>query len=85
MAARKVLRAVDASNEGVRRLREILRSRSAAVVAKRLGCDSTAVRRWAREERTPTPEWRKVLDEVLGIPESSWETPLGAEPPTERA
>lgn len=84
MAVRKLLRAIDASNEGVRRLREVLRSRSAAVVARLVGCDATAIRRWAREERTPTAEWRTVLHSELGIAESAWEEPVGAEPPTER-
>lgn len=82
--ARKLLRAIDASNEGVRRLRELLRTRSAATLARKLACDSTAIRRWAREDRMPTAEWREALERELGIPRGAWEEPLGAEPPTER-
>jgi ribosome-binding protein aMBF1 (putative translation factor) len=71
--ARKILRARDAPNDGVRRLRELVRFQSAAQLAKKLGCDSTAVRRWARATRTPEPEWRDIMRKQLGIPLASWE------------
>lgn len=71
--ARQILRASESPNDGVRRLRELLRYQSAARLAMRLGCDSTAVRRWARGARTPSPAWRERLYDVLGIPVESWE------------
>lgn len=71
--ARSILRAKDAPNDGVRRLREMLRWQSAAQLARKIGCDATAVRRWARALRTPTPEWRVILQTALGIPLEAWE------------
>lgn len=71
--ARKILRAKDAPNDGVRRLRELLRYQSAAQLAERLGCDHTAVRRWSRAARTPEPTWRDRMFDVLGIPVEAWE------------
>lgn len=70
---RIILRARDATNDGVRRLREQLRFQSAAQIARRLASDATAVRRWARGARTPGPEWRSRMREVLGIPVEAWE------------
>jgi transcriptional regulator with XRE-family HTH domain len=71
--AREILRAKDAPNDGVRRLRELLRFQSAAQVATRLACDATAIRRWSRGDRTPTPESRSAMQEKLGIPVEAWE------------
>ena len=71
--ARQILRAKDAPNDGVRRLREQLRYQSAAQLAERLGCDHTSVRRWSRAIRTPTPEWRDRMSDVLRIPVEAWE------------
>lgn len=74
---RKVLAAIEAPNDGVRHLRELLRFRAAAQVALRLGCDATAVRRWAKGDRTPGPAWRDRLSNVFGIPSRAWEEPPG--------
>ena len=71
--ARTLLRAREAPNDGIRRLREQLRYQSAAQLATRIGCDATAIRRWARAIRTPGPEWRDRMREVLGIPIDAWE------------
>ena len=69
---RALARADEAPNDGVRLLLELLRVRRATVLARRLGCDATSVRRWARARRMPSPEWRERLA-VLGIPVEAWE------------
>lgn len=81
---RRILRPNEASNDGVRRLRELLRSKSAVTLARALACDPTAVRRWAREERAPGPEMRDAMEKYLGIPMTSWEAPPGLAPDTMR-
>ncbi|MDX6479495.1 MAG: hypothetical protein QOG85_5 [Gaiellaceae bacterium] len=70
---REILRAIEAPNDGVRRLRELLRFQSAAQLALRIGSDPTAVRRWAHAKRTPTPQWRQQMETVLKIPVYAWE------------
>lgn len=68
-----------ASNDGVRHLRELLRYRSAAQLALRLGCDATIVRRWSRGMHTPNAKWRDRLANVFGIPLRAWEEPPGVD------
>ena len=73
--ARKLLRADDAPTEGARRLREMLRTKTLAQLARKTACDLSAVRRWAVGERTPSGAFRERLHDALGIPEQAWEIP----------
>src|SRR5688572_25601704 len=80
----------DATNEGSRRLRELLRKHTYAALARRLRCDEGTVRRVARELGKPGLLLRARAYEVLGITEPSWdEAPssdvyAGEEPETTR-
>jgi hypothetical protein len=76
--ARALLLPGEASTEGVRRLREILKRQTFGAVARRLSCeglscDESSVREWAREEKRPSRRYRLRAQEVLGIPGSSWD------------
>jgi len=71
---RKQLRPQDASNEGVRQVREALLRMSSAALARLLACDPSSVRRVAREERAPSPEMRERYRKVLGTPPTAWES-----------
>lgn len=63
----------EASTDGVRRLREILRRQTFGAVAFRLRVDERSVRRWAREECRPSRLERDRAAEVLGIPHAAWD------------
>lgn len=88
---RALLLPEDATNEGSRRLRKLLRRHSFAAIGRRLRCDERTVRRLAREEGKPSLLIRARGREVLGISELAWdEAPwsdiyAGSEPPTMRA
>lgn len=88
---RELLRPADATNEGARRLRELLRRRTFGALARLLACDERAVRLWAREACRPSLRLRLRAEERLSIPADSWdEAPdsdvydAGNDPPTER-
>lgn len=78
-----------ATNEGARRLRELLRKHSAGSLAKRLRCDEKSVRNWARGVK-PSRVHRWRIHEVLGIVVEAWDSApasdcyTGAEPATTR-
>lgn len=80
----------DATNEGARRLRELLRRHTYAWIAKRLRCDEKAVRSWAHEGSKPGLLLRARIADVLRIPEAAWDEPpskdtyAGEDPPTTR-
>jgi len=71
--ARVLLSASNAPNDGVRLLRELLRTRSLDQIARPLGCRRTSVHGWARGAHLPTPAWRERLEKIWGIPVASWE------------
>jgi hypothetical protein len=87
---RALLPPTEASSDGARRLRELLRKQSFGAIARRLRCDESAVRFYASEARKPNLVMRARIREVLEIPESSWdEAPVAdpyatSEPPTRR-
>lgn len=70
---RAMLAPAEASTEGVRRLRDILRRQTFGAVARRCGVDERSVRRWAREECRPSRLERERAQEVLGIPYQAWD------------
>jgi len=81
----------EATNEGARRLRELLRKQTFGGLARRLRCDERSVRSWAREENRPSLVMRARIAEVLGILEDAWDAAPasdvyepGADPPTAR-
>lgn len=90
MAARRALLApAEATNEGSRRLRELLKKQSFGALARRLRCVGGTVRFWAREERKPNLVMRDRIEIVLGIPAAAWDEPPSADdycelPPTGR-
>lgn len=83
---RALLLPSDATNEGARRLRELLRRHSFGWIARKLRCDEKSVRTWAREEGKPNLQMRARIAQELGLPEVAWdESPdayAGAEPAT---
>jgi transcriptional regulator with XRE-family HTH domain len=72
-APRALLLPDEATSEGARLLRAILRRQTFGAIARRLGCDESLVRRWAREERRPSRVLRLRAADVLGIPGASWD------------
>lgn len=89
--ARELLRPADATNDGSRRVRELLRRRTFGAIAKQLRCDERAVRMWAREDTKPSLVLRARIEDVFAIPASAWDeepTPdvyaAGKDPPTAR-
>lgn len=70
---RVLRRAEDAPNDGVKRLREVLRRLSATIVARRIDRTAATVRRWASATRTPDPDSRDKMEQNLGIPSGAWE------------
>lgn len=75
MPRREVLRPEDAKTLAGRKLRELALTQTYAAIAKRARADETSVRRWAKEEATPTPDMRGRLKETLGFDASWWATP----------
>jgi transcriptional regulator with XRE-family HTH domain len=71
---REVLRPEDAATLGGRKLRELALTNTYGAIAKRAKVNAEAIRRWARETSTPTPEMRLKLSERLGLPEVWWAT-----------
>jgi len=65
----------DATNEGSRRLRELLRRHTFAALARRLLCDEGTVRRMAHGRGKPSRLLRCRGAEVYGIPEGAWDDP----------
>lgn len=78
----------EAETEGGRLLRDLLRKRSFAALARQLRCDEGSIRAWAREEGKPGLQLRARAAELLGIPERAWDLPrsldlyAGSEPET---
>lgn len=70
---RVLLRAEDAPNDGVKRLREVLRRISATIVGRKIDRSPATVRRWARAKRTPDAASRDLMEQNLGIPSGAWE------------
>lgn len=70
---RKVLAVDEATNEGSRALRALLRRLTLGQLARMLKCTPSTVRKWAVEIRTPTAKWRERLLDELGIPLEAWE------------
>lgn len=69
------LRPVDAKNDGVRRLREVLLRTTQAELARRLRAVPNTLGQWVRGERSPEPAMRTRLHEVLQIPVFAWDLP----------
>lgn len=67
-----------ARTEGVRKLREALRTKTYAELARALGVDESAPRFWATEVRVPDRRMRDVIAERLAIAPDDWEAPLEA-------
>jgi hypothetical protein len=76
---RALLLPAEATTEGSRRLRELLRKQTCAAIARKLRCDESAVRFYAREARTPDLVMRARIREVLGWDEAIWEAPPAAD------
>lgn len=64
---------VDATNEGSRQLRELLRKSTFGALARRLRCDERSVRWWASEKFKPARVMRARMKDVLSIPEDAWD------------
>lgn len=85
---RALLLPQEATTEGVRLLRDLLRRHSFAALARRMRCDEGSVRAWAREESKPGLILRARGVDVLGISERAWDDPrssdlyAGSEPET---
>lgn len=75
---RTILAVEEAPNEGARRLRALLLTRSLGQIAQRLACTTTAVRHWARGDRMPSSSWRDAMADELGIPAAAWQTDRAA-------
>jgi transcriptional regulator with XRE-family HTH domain len=88
VARRELFLPHEAPNEGARILRELLRRQTFAAIARRLRCDESAVRAWARGTGKPSHLLRARAADVLAIPERSWDEPrssdlyAGSEPET---
>lgn len=65
----------DATNEGSRLLRELLRRKTFGAIARRLRCDERSVRSWAREEAKPGLVLRARAGELLEIADAAWDEP----------
>jgi transcriptional regulator with XRE-family HTH domain len=65
----------EATTEGARRLRALCERQTFSAVARRARCDESAIRRYAREIRSPLPEIRARLEDVFGIPAGAWDEP----------
>ena len=76
--SRALLAPCDATNEGTRRLRELLRRQTFGAISRRLKCNERSVRHWAREEAKPGLLLRARVEEVLGIPAAAWDQPARA-------
>lgn len=76
MSSRRApLSPADATNEGARRLRELARRQSFRAIAKKLGCNETAVRFWAQEKYKPSGRMRERINARLGPWDASpWST-----------
>ena len=92
MARRRALmRPEDATNEGSRCVRVLLRRMTFGALARRLRCDERSIRRYAREEQKPDLIMRARAYRELAIPEDAWdEAPRtdpydNTEPSTRRA
>lgn len=70
----------EATNDGVRLLRELLLRMTAGQIAKLVACDESAIRRYAREERDPHPNMRERFDSKLAIPLLAWSRPPAPDP-----
>lgn len=82
--------AADATSEGSRQLRELLRKQTFGSLARRLRCDERSVRWWASERFKPSRLMRARMFEVVAIPEDAWDVPpssdlyAGEDPATTR-
>lgn len=63
----------EAPNEGARCIRELLLRRSAAQIARTVGCDEVGVRRWAHGDRLPSRQFRARLLDAYTIPLDAWD------------
>ncbi len=72
---RALLAPHEATTEGSRRLRELLRRQTFDAVARTLGCDLRTVRLWALEKAKPSRLLRTRVDESLKIPGDAWDDP----------
>lgn len=70
------LRPDEATTEGVRSLRTLLKHSTFNALATQLRCDSRLVRAWGKEEWRPSPRMRERVAEVLGIPSEAWDEAL---------
>lgn len=71
-----LLRPSEAPNAGARRLREILKTRTYAQIARKIACDLSGVRRWALGDWCPDRRRRMLLEEHFDIPFESWDVLL---------
>jgi len=89
--AREILRPEEATNEGSRLLRVLLKKHTFGALAKRMRCDERSLRFWAREKWKPSLVLRARGEDVLGIRATAWdEAPssdlyAGTDPSTRRA
>lgn len=72
-ARRAVLLPATATNEGSRRIRELLRKHTFGWIARKLTCDEKTVRAWAREDAKPSLIMRARAHERLAIDECAWD------------
>lgn len=81
---RAVLLPADATNEGSRLLRELLRRMSIGALAKKLTCDEKTVRMWAQEKGKPSllmrvRIWERRAALRVEIRERAWDDPPSAD------
>jgi transcriptional regulator with XRE-family HTH domain len=62
-----------APNEGVRLLRELRLRMTYEQIARKVGCDETAVATWAEAKYRPRPSGCNRMFEAFGIPLDAWD------------
>lgn len=62
----------EAKTEGLRRLRELLVTKTFAALARRLRCDEGTIRHYERGVRFPDTRMRRRMREEFGISENAW-------------
>ena len=85
---RDLLDPKEATNDGSRLLRLLLKEHTAGAIARRMRCDERTIRMWAREESKPGLVLRARGRKVLDIDETAWDEPpdtyVAGDPKTDR-
>lgn len=72
----------EATSEGQRRLRVLLRRLTFGAIARVLRCDESTVRGWAKRPTRPHLTMRAAMERApqIGIPEWTWDEPPVVDP-----